>query len=103
LENLSDGEDINCAWENIKENISTSAKESLGLYELKQHKAWLDEEYLPFLDQRKQVKVQWLQDANQSNVGNVNNVKREASRRLRNKKKELRQNTTGFWYEIMST
>jgi len=38
LENLSDGEDINRAWEHIKENIKTSAKESLGLYELKQHK-----------------------------------------------------------------
>jgi len=37
LENLSDGEDINRAWENIKENIKTSAKESLGLQELKQH------------------------------------------------------------------
>ena len=35
LENLSDSEDINRAWENIKENIKTSAKESLGLYELK--------------------------------------------------------------------
>ena len=38
LENLSDSEDINRAWENIKENIKTSAEESLGLYELKQHK-----------------------------------------------------------------
>jgi len=35
--NLSDGEDINRAWKNIKENIETSAKESLGLHELKQH------------------------------------------------------------------
>ena len=38
LENLSDVEDINGAWENIKENIKTSAKESLVLHELKQHK-----------------------------------------------------------------
>jgi len=37
LMNLNDSEDINRAWENIKENIKTSAKESLGLYELKQH------------------------------------------------------------------
>jgi len=28
LENLSDGEDINRAWEIIKENIKTSAEES---------------------------------------------------------------------------
>ena len=31
LENLNDNEDINRAWENMKENIKTSAKESLGL------------------------------------------------------------------------
>ena len=38
LENLSDGEDINRVCENFKENIKTSAKESLGLHKLKQHK-----------------------------------------------------------------
>jgi len=43
LENLSDSEDVNMAWENIKENIKTSAKESLGLHELNQHKPWFDE------------------------------------------------------------
>jgi len=36
LENLSDGKDINKAWENIIKNIKTSAKVSLGLQELKQ-------------------------------------------------------------------
>ena len=36
LENLIGDEDINRAWKNIKENIKTSAKESLGLLELKQ-------------------------------------------------------------------
>jgi len=45
--------------------------------------------------------MQWLQDPNQSNVDNV--VRFEASTHLRNKKKELRQNTTGFWYETVST
>jgi len=44
LENLSDSEDINRAWEIIQENIKTSTKESLGLHELKQHKPWFDEE-----------------------------------------------------------
>jgi len=43
LENLNDSQDINWAWENIKENIKTSAKERLGLYELKQHKPWFEE------------------------------------------------------------
>jgi len=31
LENLNDSEDMNGDWENIKENIKTSAKVSLGL------------------------------------------------------------------------
>ena len=37
LENLNDDEDVNWTWENIKENIQTSAKESLVLPELKQN------------------------------------------------------------------
>ena len=35
---LRDDEDINTVWENIKENIKTLAKGSLGLHELKLHK-----------------------------------------------------------------
>ena len=35
FENLSDDKDLNRAWENIKEKIKTSAKESLGLKKLK--------------------------------------------------------------------
>ena len=56
-----------------------SAKQSLSLHELKQHKPWFDEEFLRFLDQRKQAKMQWVQDARQSNVDNLNNVRHEAS------------------------
>jgi hypothetical protein len=48
LQNLDNDGDINRAWENIKENIKTSAKESLGLHEWKQHKPRFDEEYLGF-------------------------------------------------------
>ena len=44
MENLSDSEDINRAWENIKENIKFPAKQTLGLYGRKQHKSWFDEE-----------------------------------------------------------
>jgi len=71
LGNLSNGEDINRDLENIKENIKTAAKNSLGLCELKQHKLRFDEECTSFLYQRKQVKLQWLQDPNQSNVDNI--------------------------------
>jgi len=42
LENLNDGNDINRAWEKIKENIKPSMKESLDLCELKHHKPWSD-------------------------------------------------------------
>ena len=77
--------DINRGWENIKENIKASATESLGMHEMKQHKPWFDEECLGILDQRKQAKIQWLQDANQSNVHNLNNARRAASRHEKRK------------------
>jgi hypothetical protein len=38
FKNMSYSEDMDKAWQNIKGNIKTSAKESLGLPELKQHK-----------------------------------------------------------------
>jgi hypothetical protein len=44
---------------------------------LKQHKPWFDEECLGFLDQRKQAKMQWVQDPRQSNVNNLNIVRHE--------------------------
>ena len=74
-------------WGNIKENIKTSAKESLGLHELKQNKPWFDEECLDFLDHRKRAKMQWIQDPSQSKVDNLNSVRREDSRQFRNTKK----------------
>jgi hypothetical protein len=40
------------------------------------------------LDKRKWAKIQWLQNPNQSNGDNLNNVRCEASRHFRNKKKE---------------
>jgi len=48
LENLDVDEDVNRAWENVKENIKTSAKDSLVLHEWKQHKPWFDTECLDF-------------------------------------------------------
>jgi hypothetical protein len=54
---------------------------------LKKHKTWFDEECLGFLDQRKQAKMQWMQDPRRSNVENLKKVRRDASRHLRNKKK----------------
>ena len=87
FENLNVEEDVNRGWENVNENIKTSAKESLGLHKLKRQKPWFDKECLDFLDQRKQAKMQWIQNPSQSSVDNLNNVRREASRYFRIKKK----------------
>jgi hypothetical protein len=70
------------------ESFKISAKERIGLYERTQHKPWFNEECTKFVDQRKQAKMLWLQNLNQSNVDTLNNVRREASRHFRNKKKE---------------
>jgi hypothetical protein len=48
LENLSGNKDINRVWENLRANIKISSKQSLDLYELKQHKPWLNKEGLGF-------------------------------------------------------
>jgi hypothetical protein len=87
LEKLDNDGDINRAWENIKESIKTSAKGSLGLHELRQHKPSFEEECLGFLDGRKQAKMQWMQDPSQNNVQNLNKVRRDASRHFRKRKK----------------
>jgi hypothetical protein len=42
MENLNDSEDINWVWKNIKDNLKTSDKDCLCLYEMKQHKPWFD-------------------------------------------------------------
>ena len=89
VENLSRSKEINRAWENVKESIKTSAKVSLGLHELQQHKPCFDEECLGFLDQRKQAKMQWVQDRSQSNVDDLNNLRREASRHSGTKRRKI--------------
>jgi hypothetical protein len=80
--------EIITVWETIRENIKFSAKESLGYYEPKQHKPWFDEGYSKLLDQKKQAKLQWLQDPNEVNGDNLKNVRRETSRHFCNKNKE---------------
>jgi hypothetical protein len=65
-----------------------STKKSLGYFELKKHKRWLDEGCPKLLDKRKQAKLQWLQDPSEINEDNLNNVRREASRYFRNKKRK---------------
>jgi hypothetical protein len=88
LEHLDTEVEINSALETIREKIKISAKESLGYFETKKHKPWFGEGCSKLLNQRKQVKLQWLQDPSEINVDNLNNVRREASRYFRNNKWE---------------
>jgi hypothetical protein len=64
------------------------AKESIRLCELKSYKPRFDEECLKLVDRRKLAKPQWLQDPSEVNEENFRNVRREASRHFRNKKRE---------------
>jgi hypothetical protein len=62
--------DIDRAWKTIWVNIKISAKDS------------------ELLDQRKQAKLQRLQDPKKVNGDNQNNIRHEASRHFRNIKRE---------------
>ncbi|PNF33516.1 hypothetical protein B7P43_G18394, partial [Cryptotermes secundus] len=88
LENLDTEFEVNNDWETMRENIKMSAKEILGYYEPKKHKPWFDEGCSKLLDQRKQAKLQWLQDPSELNGDNLNNIRHETSRHFRNKKRK---------------
>jgi hypothetical protein len=88
LEILDESFDINNAWESIGENIKTSAKGNLRYHRLKHNKPWFDDVCSKFIDQRRQAKLQWLQNPSQINGDNLQNVKRETIRTFRNKKRE---------------
>jgi hypothetical protein len=62
LQNSNAEVDINKALETIRENIKISVKESIGYYESKKHKPWIDKGCSKLLDQRKHAKLQWLRD-----------------------------------------
>jgi hypothetical protein len=50
---MDNGGDIYRSWVNIKESVQTSARESLGLHESKQHNPWFDEKCLGFFGSKK--------------------------------------------------
>jgi hypothetical protein len=87
LENLEDSGDINGEWEIIRE-IKISAEESLGYCELEHRKPWFDEECSKLVVRRKQAKLQWLQDPSEANEDNLSDVRWEARRHFRNKKRK---------------
>jgi hypothetical protein len=88
LDSLDDSFDINNAWESVTENIKTSAEDNTGHQKLKHNKPWFDDECSKLIDQRKQAKLQWLQNPNQINGDNLQSLIRETSRTFRNKKRE---------------
>jgi hypothetical protein len=55
---------------------------------LKKRNSWFDEGWSKSLDQRKQAKLQWLQDPSEMNGDNLNNIGRETSRHFRTKKRQ---------------
>jgi hypothetical protein len=59
---LDESSDINNALESFRENTKTSAKDNLGYQKLKRNKPWFDDECSKLIDQRKQAKLQWLQN-----------------------------------------
>jgi hypothetical protein len=87
LENLDTEAHINRAWETYRENIKISTKKSRRNYELKTHKPWFDKGCSKLFHQRKQAKLQWLQDPSEINGDNLKNIRCEVSRHFRNKKK----------------
>jgi hypothetical protein len=72
--------DISSGCGSIRKNTKASAPESVGYYELKQHKGWSDEKCSKLLDQRKRAKLQWLQNQSGTKGDSLNNVRRETSR-----------------------
>jgi hypothetical protein len=55
---------------------------------LKQQELWFKEECSKLLDQRKQAKLKWLQNACKTNGNNLSNVQRKTSKTFSNIKRE---------------
>jgi hypothetical protein len=68
---LDESSDINNAWENIRENIKISAKDNLRYHRQKGNKPWFDNECSKLIEQRKQGKLQWLQNPSKVNGNNL--------------------------------
>jgi hypothetical protein len=76
----------------LRENRKTSAKESIGHYELQQHKPWFDDKCSKLIDRGKQDKIKCLQNPSQVNGDIMGNIRREESRTFRIKKREYLKN-----------
>jgi hypothetical protein len=88
LKNVEYNVDMNRDLETIIENTKISAKKVYVFMNLETHKPLVGEECSKLLDQRKHAGLQWLQDPSQIHWDNLNNIRREASRNFRNKKRK---------------
>jgi hypothetical protein len=73
---------MNNAWESIRGNNKTSAKENVGYDVLKHNKPLFDDKCSKIIDQ-----LQWLKNQSQINGDNPQNLRHETSRTFRNKKR----------------
>lgn len=85
---LCGSDDVNVAWE--RERIKISLKERVTLYKLKQHYRWFYEGCSELSVERKQAKLEWLQDLGKINADNPKNVRSKTtdSRHFWDKKME---------------
>jgi hypothetical protein len=91
-----DNGNINRVWDNIRENIKISVQESLGYCESKHYQPWFYEECSKLVDRRKQAKLQWLQDPSEVNEDDLSDVRREACRHVRNKRRDYLKELTSL-------
>jgi hypothetical protein len=69
--------------------MKVSTTESLGRYELRQHKPWINKECSKLLNEMKQARLQRLQNPRQTTGDNLNNVRHENSRTIKIKKRNI--------------
>jgi hypothetical protein len=72
----------------VRENIKTSDKDNRGYQKLKHNKPWFHDECSNLIDQRKQGKLQWLQNPSQNKERNLQILRSNTSRTFRKKKRE---------------
>jgi hypothetical protein len=70
------------------------------------HRPSFDEGCSELLDQRKQAKLQWLQDPREINGDNLNNIRRDASRYFRKKEgiseRKINELATNYFSPLLS-
>jgi hypothetical protein len=85
LEDLDAEVESNSAWVTISENIKILESRLLWTGRISHGLTKVLKIIIIIIIQRKQAKLQWLQDSSEINWDNLNNVRCEARRHFRNK------------------